>query len=242
MLHLGGKHARAALRRREKLFGGAEAARLLGAVPDVEAEFLSRNEDILRERHRGAVRSSAPQVKKSGKRRKSRRKRQPSESGSAAAKGDKLNTQRRGSRGSETRDSNLTRTASPTPEVKRVKDPEAFAAECRERSLARKKRLRREQKEKQRLEAARRQRNAQAEQVGAEAAKRRLISRRRKMREKQEIAVDAMALHIPSAVQATNFVRLLSPRFEGRYEYDKDLLPHEEERIRKIMGSAHERK
>jgi hypothetical protein len=74
----------------------------------------------------------------------------------------------------------------------------------------------------------------------AEAAAR-IKKRKKKEKQKRQHDIDLLVTIMPTAVNATNIMRLLSPRFAPRYTFDPVLVdPKDKDKVNEITGAAHQ--
>ena len=118
-------------------------------------------------------------------------------------------------------------------------DPRTMLMMCRDR--VRKKNLhdkmvrdRLEQEKKMKKDRAVED-NAKAEIKAAEA-KKRLIIRERRKKEREAEELNDLILRLPNSIDATNLTRLLNPEFQPKYVYEKACNKSDELRVRSLMA------
>lgn len=82
--------------------------------------------------------------------------------------------------------------------------------------------------------------SAQKKVTGPAAAAERLRQKKRRDKQRHKHEIDMLVTTIPSAVDATNIMRLLSPRLAPRYTFDKALTdPADDDHVRSLTSQNH---
>ena len=80
-----------------------------------------------------------------------------------------------------------------------------------------------------------------AKKDGPAEAAARIKKRKKKEKQKRQHDIDLLVTIMPTAVNATNIMRLLSPRVAPRYTFDPVLLdPKDKDKVNEITGAAHQ--